>query len=118
SRIGAADRKVCTMDGTRYIEYSNGGFLMSFNAFPFQDEGGNFMSIGPTVKHAGDPHTLGSSNPDSRELWIDAMRRFAFRHDDALVVSFWDGHVEELKREASRNVHYWFPSRSVVTGET
>ncbi len=112
--INRPDGKVCTMDGTRYVDGST--FEITFNAFPFQDEGGNFMNHGPAVGHSGDPATLGRRSGSFTEAQREAMRRFAYRHDTKMVVSYFDGHAGTMDEDESRSIHYWYPSGSRVTG--
>lgn len=116
SDIVRPDGKVATMDGTRYVD--NRTFEITFNAFPFQDEGGNFMNHGPAVGHSGDPATLGRRNGEFTDAEKEALRRFAYRHDGDMVVSFFDGHAGVLSEPESRSIHYWYPSGAKVTGAT
>ncbi|MBL1216677.1 MAG: prepilin-type N-terminal cleavage/methylation domain-containing protein [Planctomycetes bacterium] len=117
TRVGRAEMKICTMDGTRYVD--GGNFQISFNAFPFQDEGGNFMNIGAAMSgHDGDPHTLGNKSLNFSGDQREALERYAYRHDGNMVASFFDGHCEEITQEESRSVHYWFPSGSRVVRPT
>ena len=116
SQIRNASRKVYTMDGTRYVDFIDGGYQISFNSFEFQDEGGNWMQQGPAILgHSGDPHTLGGFNPDTKQL--QARTRFGYRHEGEMVVSYFDGHVGNLSVEESRRMDLWFPSGSLVTGQ-
>jgi len=116
SRIGRAETKVCTMDGTRYVtDRGDGSYSISFNRFEYQDEGGNFMAIGAAMGgHPGDPHTLGKLTDRFNDAQREAIRRYAYRHDGNIVASFFDGHVEELSEDESRDPNLWFPSGSVV----
>lgn len=115
--IQRPDIKVCTMDGTRYVDSNS--YAISFNAFPFQDEGGNFMNHGPAVGHSGDPATLGRRSGEFSEAQKDAMRRFAYRHNDMdMVVSYFDGHAGVMSEPESRTIDYWYPTGSKVTGPT
>lgn len=112
-RILRAGAKVFTMDGTRYVDSDTLG--ITFNAFEFQDEGGNFMGQGPSILgHGGDPHTAGGHGPAFGDRQRDAMRRFAYRHSGRIVVSYFDGHAETLAEDASRDMSLWFPSGSRV----
>ncbi len=112
--INRPDAKVCTMDGTRYVDSST--FEVTFNAFPFQDEGGNFMNHGAAVGHTGDPATLGRRSGEFTDAQREAMRRFAYRHDTKMVVSYFDGHAGVMDESESRSIHYWYPSGARVTG--
>lgn len=117
TRVGRAEQKICTMDGTRYVDPTS--YEISFNAFPFQDEGGNFMNMGAaTAGHKGDPHTLGNSSLRFNAEQQEAIEKFAYRHDRDMVVSFFDGHCEEMEQLKSRSIHYWFPSGSRVIRPT
>ena len=115
-KIARPDSKVCTMDGTRYVD--NTTYEVTFNAFPWQDEGGNFMNHGPAVAHSGDPHSLGRRDLNFSDRDREALRRFAYRHDGDMVASFFDGHAEAMSEETSRSIHYWYPSGSKVTRPT
>jgi len=119
SRVGRADGKVATLDGTRYV--TNDTFEVSFNWIKNQIRGGNFMVAGPTTADnssgGGDPQTLAKDNLNFTLAEQDAIRRFAYRHDDGLVASFFDGHAEWLTEEQTRNAHLWYPSGSIVKGQ-
>jgi len=114
TRVGRAEVKVCSMDGTRYITNLGSGYRASFNTFEYQDEGGNFMTVGPGFynEHGGDPHTL-TKDDHAGGAAEEAMKRFAYRHDNSIVVSFFDGHCGQLSEQESRKAHYWFPSGEV-----
>lgn len=112
SQVGRAEIKVCTMDGTRYVEEVNGGYKATFNAFTKQIQGGNFMTVGPTFSNTGDPHTVGKKRFEGKVL--AGIERFAYRHRGNIVVSFFDGHCGELTQLESRSVHYWFPSGAKI----
>lgn len=115
-RVGRAELKVATMDGTRFV---NTRGEVSFNAFSYQDEGGNFMNVGAAMAgHEGDPHTLGSSDPNFTEDEKRLMERFAYRHDGKMIVSFFDGHANLMDMDESRKAMYWFPSGSKLTRQT
>ncbi|MFG0330217.1 MAG: type II secretion system protein [Phycisphaerales bacterium] len=110
------ERKVYSMDGTRYVDRGD-NFKITFNAFTFQDEGGNFMTQGPAILgHSGDPHTAGGAGPNFTEAERQAMERYAYRHRGSIVVSFFDGHAAEMSEEESRKMSYWFPTGSKVRG--
>lgn len=116
SRVGRAEMKIATMDGTRYVtNQGNDQFTISFNKFEFQDEGGNFMSIGSAMAgHNGDPHTLGKSNNQFTPGQKDALETYAYRHSGNIIAAFFDGHAEELGLEESWDPNLWFPSGSRV----
>lgn len=116
SRLGRPEIKVTTLDGTRFV---NEEFEVSFNAFPFQDEGGNFMNVGPaTAGHRGDPHTLGKSSLNFTGAERDALARFAYRHENGMITSFFDGHAGYMTEPESRSAHFWFPTGSRVIRPT
>lgn len=111
-----AGRKAYSMDGTRYV--TNSSQEITFNAFEFQDEGGNFMSQGPAIiGHSGDPHTGGGGGPNFSERERRGIERYAYRHQGRIVASFFDGHVEQMDEDASRKMSLWFPSGSKVKGQ-
>jgi len=115
--VTKAAEKAYSLDGTRYL---NDEFAISFNAFTFQDEGGNFMIQGPAIiGHSGDPHTAGAG-PNFNAQQELAIRRYAYRHDDRIVVSFFGGHTETLDdtTEGSRRTELWFPTGSTLRNAT
>ncbi len=115
-QIRRPEVKAYAMDGTRYL--TPGTWEMTFNAFIFQDEGGNFMAQGPAIiGMGGDPHTAGGGGPNFDSEQREAMERFAYRHDSKLVVSFFDGHAEAMVDEDTRKMSLWFPSGSVVKAQ-
>ncbi len=116
SMIRRPDGKGAVVDGTRYVNKSD--FEISFNGIKRQVQGGNFMVASPTTaisgSSGGDPHTLSNGSLKFSQAQIDAMERFAYRHDGGMVTSFYDGHASFMTREESRSAHYWFPTGSIV----
>ena len=114
SRVAFPSRKVFSMDGTRYVSKSR-NYQISYNAFEFQDEGGNWMCQGPSILgHNGDPHTAGGSGPNFDTAQMNAMKLYAYRHNERMMVSYFDGHVGGLGMDESRNMELWFPTGSTV----
>ena len=108
-RIGGASDKVFAMDGTRFVS----GDIISFNEYPFQDEGGNFMTAGPAFDSGGgDPflYESGTTNP------TEVSKRFAYRHNSALNGVYFDGHGESMQPDEAIDLNKYFPTGSEVTG--
>ena len=77
------------------------------------------MTPGPaTAGNSGDPHTLGRSDTNFTNEERDVMRRVAYRHNDGMVTSFYDGHAGFMSEDESRSIHYWYPSGSRVIRST
>jgi hypothetical protein len=112
--IGNPSEKVYIMDGARYIKPSEGS---SFNAFGYQDDGGNFMLYGPSVALGGDPFYFLSQEmvlPGRRNLKKAPSRgqifmRYGFRHEQCINTAFFDGHCEKMRWMDSLKTSYYFP---------
>ncbi|QDU35586.1 hypothetical protein KS4_36690 [Poriferisphaera corsica] len=107
--VGSATEKVWAMDGSRYVDASNGE--ISFNAFPKQKDGGNFASWGPGLSRL-----VRNGNPYKREneTQIKNSEIHAYRHNGALNASFLDGHASSMQVEESQKIHHYFPGGSIV----
>ena len=99
SRVGSVAGKVYLMEGARYIDSE--GTEVTFNAFPYQDDGGNFAMFGAATPLKGDP------------FYLDANKPYAYRHiDGSMNLSFYDGHCESVNEDSSaaRDIHKYFPT--------
>jgi len=108
--VGGASGKVFAMDGARYVDYSNKA--VTYNAFEWQDEGGNFMTQSPAcpdTKSNGSPY---KQNPDGSLHKLAKV--FAYRHTEKINVVFFDGHAESLNNEESRPAKYYFPKGTQI----
>lgn len=116
--LGAsASQKVWAVDGARFWDRSKG--QISFNAIPFQDDGGNFAAFGPLFQASvisGHPWELDVTGPaDNRRLTPTRnAERLAFRHRGKMSAVFFDGHAETLKAEDIVQVDKWLPAGSKV----
>jgi prepilin-type N-terminal cleavage/methylation domain-containing protein/prepilin-type processing-associated H-X9-DG protein len=109
NQLGSPSQKVYAMDGARYVNYSSG--QVSYNSFPWQDDGGNFMSYGPAFAHVksnGSPYQQSGDEPH------ELAKEFAYRHQDKINAAYFDGHAETLDNKASRNVNLYFPAGSEI----
>ena len=104
--VGAASNKVYAMDGTRYME----GNEITYNGYPWQDEGGNFMTSSPAIANGGDPYQYESNSNTP----TDNSVRYAYRHNMALNAVFFDGHGANMKPDEATNLDLYFPSGSEV----
>jgi prepilin-type processing-associated H-X9-DG protein len=104
NRIGGASTKTYLIEGVRYV---NSAGKITFNAFNYQDDGGNFMLYGPATPLNGDP------------LWwtADDRRAVAFRHNkQTMNVAMFDGHVESHADDSDDvlDIDRYFPSGFTV----
>ena len=109
-KITNASSKAIVMEGTRYVNASNGE--ITFNGATKQVNGGNWASLGPGVSvlvNNGNPYKF------ANEQQQENARRFAYRHkNDVMNIGFLDGHGEAQNQAESRKVDQWFPSGSTV----
>ncbi len=104
--VGSASIKVYAMDGTRYVQGDN----ITYNGFPWQDEGGNYMTSGPAVANGGDPYQYESNSvtPTSSSL------KYAYRHNGAVNSVFFDGHGATMQPAEAVDLDLYFPTGSEV----
>jgi len=122
SQVGTASRKVFAMDGARFVTYdSGGGFTIdevTFNGFPWQDEGGNYMAYGPSIamwrlkdlNSSGTPYLFVGFKD---EIAPGALRT-GYRHEGQMNAVHFDGHVATLSHNESREVSRFFPRGSKI----
>lgn len=106
-QIGNESQKVFAIEGARY--YDPGKKQTSYNTFFKQNDGGNFMVVGPVVNLTGDPFDLDSANKPTA-----VGKRLAYRHRGKLNAVFFDGHVEQLDGPSSVKVDYYFPTGTKI----
>ncbi|MBN2448296.1 MAG: type II secretion system protein [Phycisphaerae bacterium] len=133
-RVGPAGRKVFAADGMRYLP--SGDAPLDHDVSPFSFTFGAFTSSGAwwygstaygpknsTQTYGGQSVSWGSSgNTEGKNLPL------SYRHgcgspgsgaaqDNRGTINavYFDGHVETLGDRASREIHLWYPSGSVVT---
>jgi len=135
-RVGAASRKVCVADGTRYLPAST---ILDHDVSALPSYYGSFTSSGawwsgstsygvaehrperPSLNWDGDPVNTGSPS-DGQNLPL------SFRHSGgrqtrattaqqnrgSLNAGFFDGHVELLGDQQARQIELWYPKGGVV----
>jgi prepilin-type processing-associated H-X9-DG protein len=107
NKIGNPAQKVYLMEGARYITaVSRNSYQISFNAFPRQIQGGNFMLYGPATPLPGDPF--------SAMLSCEEKQKYAYRHRNKMNVIFFDGHIEDMDVMTSTDVRFWLPSGTKI----
>lgn len=119
SKVGRPSLKAATMEGSRYVARAGSGdaFEVSFNWYPWQSQGGNFMTFGPAIARiTGDPHTFGRLDGNFTEGELRYLDRISYRHESQMVVGFLDGHCEEMTVQKSQNIDYWFPQGTRIIG--
>ncbi len=111
--IGKPSDKIYVMDGARYVDITQGP---SFNDFPKQIEGGNFMLYGPATPSTGDPFYGALKGVGSnRHLEPTAINyKYGWRHNKGMEVVFFDGHCAYLTAQDSLNISYYFPKGTTV----
>jgi prepilin-type processing-associated H-X9-DG protein len=110
-QVGGASNKVWSSEGVRYWE-TNGS--LSYNGFTRQLRGGNFMEYGPAVQFENGPF---ATNNDE-----GIAERGAFRHNNSLNASYFDGHASGVKPEDAKpaggdtleSLAPWFPTGTKV----
>ncbi len=106
-KIGNPSLKVYVMEGSRYVKAAGRySYELSFNGFPKQIQGGNFMLYGPACPLSGDPF--------SGILDSESKQKYAYRHRGKMAVTFFDGHCEFMDVETSVKVGYWLPRGSRI----
>lgn len=79
--------------------------------------GGPFMSRGATL---GSNPIAGVSTPYLQQRNFDPgtlsplVEKITYRHQGAINIAYWDGHVAAELAAESRDAHRWFPSGAVV----
>ncbi len=114
--LGNPSMKVLLADGSNWIRYTTNQLILdtNYNSMP---DGRAFMSRGATLNvvsfaSAINPYRQGSSflaksiHPLAEEI--------TYRHEKTINAVFWDGHVENMSVERSRDAELWFPSGSVA----
>lgn len=104
NEIGCPAEKVYVLEGSRSV--LNG--LVTFNDWHYQDEGGNFMALGPAVGRRRDPTVL--TNGRLNEM----NRRYAWRHDEGMNLVYFDGHAAYMKWDESLCISLYFPTGTIV----
>ncbi len=120
STMGTASMKAAAMDGSRYV---NGGDITFSTNVKASQNGGNFMTRGPTLnahyQNSGNPYKTRPASPSDAygtgTAPSDDAKLYAYRHpNDSMNIVFYDGHAANFNSYDSRNVHFYFPSKSVV----
>jgi len=107
SQMGSESQKIYAVEGARY--YTSSTRRTSYNTFFKQNDGGDFMVIGPVINLSGDPFEL-----DANYKPTEAGKRLAYRHKGKLNSVFYDGHVELLDGPTSVKIDYYFPPGTKV----
>ncbi len=108
-RVGSPASKVYVLEGARYVEENA---PPTFNTMPFQDEGGNFMALGPAVGNGGDPTVLPERMATTK--LSEMNKRYAWRHREGMNMVFFDGHCEHRDWRKTLDISLYFPSRTIV----
>ena len=132
-RVGPPSRKIAAADGTRYLDSSG---LLDHDVLPAPDLFGSFTDSGgwwwgATAYGAAQGtqtwgnQTIGYAQPGGglnlplsyRHGCYDRGRVTKSVRDNigTMNAMFFDGHVAKMSDRASRELVYWYPSRSVVT---
>ena len=107
-KVGQASIKAFAMDGSRYVNKGDG--TVTYNVFPRQLSGGNYMDYGPSVTAASG----GTPYDRTTEARTALSRIFAYRHSDRLNIGFYDGHAEARDQTTAQLVEASFPSGSTI----
>ncbi len=111
--IGRPSEKIYVMDGARYIDTTQGA---SFNDFPKQIQGGNFMLYGPATPLSGDPFAGALKGVGAKRKLSPTLLnyKYGWRHNKGLNAVFFDGHCMSMKAQESLNISYYFPKGTKV----
>lgn len=102
TKIAVADGfRFMTDSGAVNIDVTPGGF--SFGSFT--TSGASFLSSREYADSSG-----GGSSPRGQQLLA------SYRHSGRMNATMWDGHVETLTQQQSRNPTYWYPSGFIYNG--
>jgi prepilin-type N-terminal cleavage/methylation domain-containing protein/prepilin-type processing-associated H-X9-DG protein len=121
-RVGPPSLKVLAMDGARYVDGGLGNpKTLSYNDFPKQIRGGNYMEWGPMIAFENGPWEFPSTNSDQP---TEDSLRLGFRHSGSVNLVFFDGHGESMKAAVAHptagltleSITPWFPSESIIAG--
>lgn len=107
SRVGPGARKIFAMDGARYVDLDKD--VVSYNAWPRQEEGGNFMLMGPAAAIAGDPFVLGGNLKASAGNY-----EYGYRHKGKMNAVYFDGHCGGLAVRESLDISLYVPPGTTV----
>jgi len=103
--IGSASAKVYVLEGARYVQQTGGGYELSYNDFPRQIRGGNFMEFGPPFSYENGPFEL-----DTDDLMDKRSEQLAYRHRKNMNLLYFDGHAATNNYAQSREVDQWLPT--------
>lgn len=109
TRIGEPARKAAISDGLRYLDIQNNRVNLD-------------VSVGPSVfgsfSHGSPVFIREVSYGANYDLAQKRNVKLTYRHANAVNTAFFDGHVDQLSEEESRNPNYWFPTNTRLTSTT
>ncbi len=126
-RVGAASNKVAAMDGARYVD--NWGAAegvertTSYNDFPYQIRGGNYMELGPMIAYSNGPWEYESNSSD---IPLESALNLGFRHSGSVNLVYFDGHGSSMNAAEAhpaggltlQNLEPWFATGAIVGGNS
>lgn len=109
-RVGAASMKIALADGFRYLDSRAGALDFDASHSPFR--WGSFAERTPLDMLSRSWGRRGGGG-DGENLPL------VYRHPrETMDAAFWDGHVEMLSKQQSRDPRLWTPSGSIFVGAT
>lgn len=109
SKIGSPAQKVYVHEGARYVEKVGNKYELTFNGFPRQIQGGNFMMYGPSFALGGDPATIIPYLDRLGDHEFNVLEEYMYKHLGKMNLVFFDGHTETMEIEESTKSSLWAP---------
>jgi prepilin-type N-terminal cleavage/methylation domain-containing protein/prepilin-type processing-associated H-X9-DG protein len=118
-RVGNNSTKAYLIEGPRYTPIVGAGLdavasQISFNDNRYQRQGGNFMARGPYRFYRDQPHVLTQDGDDWNGGVTKVASTLGWRHNEAMNLAFFDGHVERRRVADSIQVDLYFPEGSIL----
>lgn len=104
-------RKIAVADGFRFM--TNTG-VVDIDVTPGGASFGSFTTSGATFLNSREYADTTSTGSSPRGLQLLA----SYRHGGRMNATFWDGHVENITQQQSRDPTLWYPSGFVFNGVT
>jgi prepilin-type N-terminal cleavage/methylation domain-containing protein/prepilin-type processing-associated H-X9-DG protein len=124
-KVGSPSDKVNAMDGARYVDNwgSAAGVerITSYNDFPKQIRGGNYMEFGPMTAFENGPWEYESSTSD---VPLESSLALGFRHSGSVNLVYFDGHGSSMQASEAHpsggiteeSLAPWYPKGAIIAG--